>query len=94
MIAKAPKSSRETILGKIRAALPQSSPLPELESTGPWQTFEDKETRFGEVLKFVGGLPFGFGWFMAAFNREGRSLHDVLAETSVVFRVTSSTLLR
>ncbi len=55
MIAKAPKSSRETILGKIRAALPQSSPLPELEATGPWQTFEDKEARFGEVLKFVGG---------------------------------------
>ena len=55
MIAKAPKSSRETILAKIRAALPQSAPLPELDATGPWQTFEDREARFSEVLKFVGG---------------------------------------
>ena len=55
MISKAPKSSRETILAKIRAALPQSAPLPELEATGPWQTFEDREARFSEVLKFVGG---------------------------------------
>lgn len=49
------KSSRESILIKIRAASPQSSPLPDLEPAGPWQTFDDREARFAEVLKFVGG---------------------------------------
>ncbi len=48
-------SSRESILSKIRAALLQSSPLPELDVVGPWQTFDDPEARFAEVLKFVGG---------------------------------------
>ena len=48
-------SSRETILAKIRAAEPQSAPLPDIQTTGPWQTFEDPEARFAEVLKFVGG---------------------------------------
>lgn len=47
--------SRQKILSAIRGALPQSAPLPELTSTGPWQTFEDAENRFAEVLKFVGG---------------------------------------
>ncbi len=49
------KSSRDTILAKIRAAEPQTSPLPELETTGPWQTFANSEARFGEVLGSVGG---------------------------------------
>ncbi len=35
--------------------MPQSSPLPELAATGPWQTFADPEAQFAEVLKFVGG---------------------------------------
>jgi len=47
--------SRNQILSKIRAALPQSSPLPDLAPQGPWQTFDDPEARFAEVLKFVGG---------------------------------------
>ena len=85
------------------AALLESSPLQ--GTPGKWALGIVVTDRHGNqllfaasmkraMLKFVGGLPFGFGWFMAAFNREGRSLHDVLAETSVVFRVTSSTLLR
>ncbi len=49
------QSSRDKILSKIRAAEPQSSLLPEMDSTGQWQTFEDPEARFAEVLKFVGG---------------------------------------
>lgn len=48
-------SSRDSILAKIRAALPQSAPLPDLSAAGPWQTFENPEAQFSEVLKFVGG---------------------------------------
>jgi L-lactate dehydrogenase complex protein LldG len=56
MIHPPQSSSRASILAKIRTVLPQSSPLPELTATGPWQTFEDPEARFSEVLKSVGGM--------------------------------------
>ncbi|MBL8815851.1 MAG: LUD domain-containing protein [Planctomyces sp.] len=49
-------AAREAILRRVRAALPQSTPLPELPASGPWQTFEDPTTRFREVLESVGGL--------------------------------------
>ena len=48
-------ASREKVLADLRAALPESSPLPELPPTGPWQTFEDPFARFCEVLQVVGG---------------------------------------
>ncbi|MCA9085413.1 MAG: LUD domain-containing protein [Planctomycetaceae bacterium] len=51
----AASSAREQILSNLRAALPQSSPLPELPATGPWQTFADPLERFSEVLATVGG---------------------------------------
>lgn len=46
-------SSREEILGRLRRHLPQSSPLPDL--AGTWQTFDDPQARFAEVLSGVGG---------------------------------------
>lgn len=49
-------SSRETILKKVRAALPQSSPLPDLAAVTTWQTFPDPAAQFAEILKLVGGL--------------------------------------
>ena len=48
-------TTRETVLANLRAALPESSPLPELPTSGPWQTFEDPFVRFCEVLDSVGG---------------------------------------
>jgi uncharacterized RDD family membrane protein YckC len=42
------------------------------------------------VLKMLGGLPFGFGWFMAAFNQEARCMHDMVADTHVVLRVNAT----
>ncbi|MEQ9406377.1 MAG: LUD domain-containing protein [Fuerstiella sp.] len=49
-------SSRETIFTSLRAALPESSPLPDLPAVGPWQTFDDPFARFCEVLETVGGV--------------------------------------
>ncbi|MEZ6042675.1 MAG: LUD domain-containing protein [Planctomycetaceae bacterium] len=48
-------TAREAIFKRLRTALPQSSPLPELPAEGPWQTFDDRYSRFSEVLEFVGG---------------------------------------
>jgi L-lactate dehydrogenase complex protein LldG len=47
--------SRETILAKVRSALPQSSPLPDVLTPGRWQTFPDPTRRFQEVVASVGG---------------------------------------
>lgn len=49
-------SSRDTILSKIRSALPQSSPLPDLAAVTNWQTFADPIEQFTAILKLVGGL--------------------------------------
>ena len=48
-------SARETIFASLRTALPESSPLPDLPASGPWQTFSDSFARFCEVLEAVGG---------------------------------------
>ncbi len=48
-------SSREAILARVRKALPQSAPLPEVRNRESWQVFEDPLTHFSEVLKMVGG---------------------------------------
>ena len=48
-------SSRDIILGKIKTALPQSSPLPDLAAVTNWQTFADPYEQFATILKFVGG---------------------------------------
>ena len=48
-------SSRDSILSRLRGALLQSAPLPDLPATGPWQTFDDPIQRFQEVLQSVGG---------------------------------------
>lgn len=49
------QSSRDQIFATLRSALPESSPLPELPPSGPWQTFDDPFARFCEVLQTVGG---------------------------------------
>ena len=49
-------SSRDTILSKIRSALPQSSPLPDLAAVTNWQIFADPIEQFTAILKLVGGL--------------------------------------
>ena len=48
-------SSRNTVLMELRTALPESSPLPELPTMGPWHTFHDPLTHFSELLAAVGG---------------------------------------
>lgn len=48
-------SSRSAILARLKSALPESSPLPDLPPQGPWQTFADPTQRFREVLESVGG---------------------------------------
>jgi len=48
-------SSRDTILSKIRSALPQSSQLPDLAAVTNWQTFADPIEQFAAILKLVGG---------------------------------------
>jgi len=50
------QTSRSEIFTRLRAALPESMPLPELPPTGPWQTFDDPFARFCEVLETVGGI--------------------------------------
>lgn len=48
-------TSRDIILGKIKLALPQSSPLPDLAAVTNWQTFADPHEQFATILKLVGG---------------------------------------
>jgi L-lactate dehydrogenase complex protein LldG len=48
-------SSRNRILTELRAALPESSPIPALPDRGPWQTFEDPFAQFSKLLTAVGG---------------------------------------
>lgn len=47
--------SREEILARVRKALPQSAPLPEVKHRDSWQIYEDPLSQFSEVLEFVGG---------------------------------------
>ncbi len=54
-------SSRDTILSKIRSALPQSSPLPDLAAVTSWQTFAEPIEQFTAILKLVGGLAMHVG---------------------------------
>jgi L-lactate dehydrogenase complex protein LldG len=49
------RDSRDFILSRIRKALPQSAPLPEVLNSPDWQTFPDPVIRFTEVLGSVGG---------------------------------------
>ncbi|MGE5346631.1 MAG: FHA domain-containing protein [Acidithiobacillales bacterium] len=36
------------------------------------------------LVMALGALPLGFGWWMAAFRKDGRALHDIAAGTWVV----------
>lgn len=49
-------TSRTEIFARLRSALPESAPLPDLPATGPWQTFDDPFQRFCDVLETVGGI--------------------------------------
>jgi L-lactate dehydrogenase complex protein LldG len=50
-----PESSRDRILRELRAALPESSPIPDLPDTGPWHTFDDPFVQFCDLLSTAGG---------------------------------------
>lgn len=50
-----PESSRDRMLRELRSALPESSPIPELPDTGPWQTFENPFAHFCDLLRTAGG---------------------------------------
>lgn len=50
--------AKAKIFSSLKAALPESAPLPDLPATGPWLTFEDPFQRFSEVLETVGGQCF------------------------------------
>lgn len=50
-----PESSRDRILRELRAALPESSPLPDLPDTGPWHTFDAPFVQFCDLLSTAGG---------------------------------------
>ena len=65
-------SSRDIILGKIKTALPQSSPLPDLAAVTNWQTFADPYEQFATILKFVGGKA-GRGRTLAAADAHLRT---------------------
>jgi len=46
-------SSRDLILSDIRKALPESTPLPDLQ--GPWIQYPDRIAQFASVLEMIGG---------------------------------------
>jgi len=50
-----PANSRTQIFTALHAALPQSSPLPDLPAEGPWKIFKDPYTRFVSMVESVGG---------------------------------------
>jgi L-lactate dehydrogenase complex protein LldG len=49
------RSSRDSILSRLRSALPQSTELPALPADDRWQTFRDPVEQFSTVLESVGG---------------------------------------
>ncbi len=63
------QSSRQQILTRLRAALPESAALPNLPARGPWQTFDNPYDRFCEVLESVGGICFRVPTLVAANER-------------------------
>lgn len=77
-------TSRETILASLTAALPESSPLPDLPVSGPWQTFADPFARFCETLASVGGLC----QRVATLDEANRQLNTIAEWTNAVVRVT------
>lgn len=66
-------SSRDSILQRLRTALPQSAPVPDLPESGPWLTFDDPFTRFCEVLATVGGTCSRVG----TIEQAHRALQDI-----------------
>ncbi len=87
-------SSRDMILRKIRSALPQSSPLPDLMAVTNWQTFDDPIEQFSAVLKFVGGQAVQVKDLAAADAHLRMQKHwmDAKIRCSVVTGVGNSTI--
>ena len=75
---------RETIFNALRSALPESSPLPDLPASGPWQTFEDPFARFCEILEVVGGLC----QRVATLEEANRQLNAIAEWTAADVRVS------
>lgn len=77
-------TSRETILASLTAALPKSSPLPDLPACGPWQTFADPFARFCEILEMVGGCC----QRVATLDEADRQLNAINEWTDATVRVS------
>lgn len=39
------------------------------------------------IMKFISAILLGFGFFMAAFRKDKRALHDLAASTKVIYKV-------
>ena len=87
-------SSRDQILTRLRTALPESSPLPDLPAAGPWQTFDDPFVRFCDVLESVGGCCHRVPSFAAANEQlqQIQEWRDAKVRVSVVDGVGDSTI--
>src|SRR5262245_15059281 len=75
-------SSKETILKSIRRNRPESSDLPELAHE--WTTFDDRRTKFIEVLEAVGGAA-----IIARNNNELNEQLKRLPQAATAQRVAS-----
>lgn len=87
-------SSREEIFRRLRSALPESSPLPVLPATGPWQTFDNPLDQFTQMLESVGGRCV-HATSLAAADRQLCQLdawNDAAVRVSLVDAVGDSTL--
>jgi len=88
------ESSRDAILSRLRAAVPEPLPLPSLDDMSRWQTFEDPAAQFESVLASVGGTYFRVG-SVADAHRELTQLaawQDAKVTVSHVSGVGSSSL--
>jgi L-lactate dehydrogenase complex protein LldG len=77
-------TAREDIFASLRVALPESSPLPELPASGPWQTFDDPFARFCEILQAVGGVCER----VATLDEANRQLNAINEWTAAEVRVS------
>ena len=88
------QASRDQTLARLRNALPESAPLPDLPPTGPWQTFSDPFQQFCDVLETVGGRCIRVPNLAAADERLNQipEWKDATVRLSVVEGVGDSTI--
>lgn len=77
-------TAREKIFVSLRSALPESSPLPDLPASGPWQIFDDPFARFCDVLESVGGAC----QRVATLDAANRQLNEINEWTAAAVRLS------